>query len=192
MLACGSGRSSSASAALAAEGQGALEVGHRRRPAAPARPRRRRGAECPACGQTGVTRVTLSSSAVEDADQGRPHHDRVGQADRIGVLVRQPLHVADHVVAQEAEQAGRHRRQAGRQLHLAFADQRCAASRAAGRRAARRRAASDAGAAVDLGLALGAAPDHVRLEADDRIAAAHRAALDRFRAGRNWRGRRPA
>src|SRR5262249_7002709 len=38
----------------------------------------------------------------------------------------------------------------------------------------------DAGPAVDLGLVLEAAPDHVRLEADDRIAAAYRAALDRF------------
>src|SRR6185437_9801769 len=107
------------------------------------------------------------------------HHDSVGQADRIGVLVRQQLHVADHVVAQEAEHAGRHRRQSRGQLHLAFADQRAqrvqrpALDRLEGMRI-------DAGAAVDLGLVPGAAPDHVRLEADDRVAAAHRTALDRF------------
>src|SRR6185437_1032484 len=107
------------------------------------------------------------------------HHDSVGQADRIGVLVRQPLHVADHVVAQEAEHAGRHRRQSRGQLHLAFADQRAqrvqrpALDRLEGMRI-------DAGVAIDLGLVPGAAPDHVRLEADDRVAAAHRAALYRF------------
>jgi hypothetical protein len=89
------------------------------------------------------------------------------------------FHIADHVVAQEAEQAGRHRRQALGQLHLAFADQdtqglqRPAVERLEGVRVG-------AGTAVDLGLVLRAAPDHVGLEADDRVAPAHRAALDRF------------
>ena len=34
--------------------------------------------------------------------------------------------------------------------------------------------------AVDLGLAVAAAPDEVGVEPDHRVAAAHRAALDRF------------
>src|SRR3546814_19114235 len=38
----------------------------------------------------------------------------------------------------------------------------------------------EAGVAVDFGLAAVAAPQQVRLQADDRITAAHRAALDRF------------
>ena len=38
----------------------------------------------------------------------------------------------------------------------------------------------EAGAPVDLGLALAAAPDQVRLETDERVAAADRPALDRF------------
>jgi hypothetical protein len=37
-----------------------------------------------------------------------------------------------------------------------------------------------AGVAVDLGLVAAAAPDHIGLQADDRIATAHRAAFDRF------------
>src|SRR3546814_8922840 len=46
----------------------------------------------------------------------------------------------------------------------------------------------EAGVAVDFGLAAVAAPQQVRLQADDRITAAHRAALDRFQQA----GPRPA
>ena len=44
---------------------------------------------------------------------GRAQHDRVGQAERVGIDVRQSLDQPHHVVAEIAEQAGGHRRQPG-------------------------------------------------------------------------------
>ena len=49
-----------------------------------------------------------------------------------------------------------------------------------GRSSARKRAAGALRLPVDLGDAVAAAPDEVGVEADHRVAAAHRAAFDRF------------
>ena len=106
-----------------------------------------------------------------------------------GLGARQLLHQPHHVVAEIAEQAGRHRRQLFGQRDAAFGDQRAqrverrlGAGREAVRLGARR--------AVDLGARAVRAPDQVGLEPDDRIAAAHRAAFDRFEQEAHWRARR--
>ena len=119
----------------------------------------------------------LVAHRVEDRDDRRPQQDRVGQAERIGRNIGQLFDEPHHVVAEIAEQPGRHRRQAGRQRHAAFADQ-CP------QRRDRRRAVGCEGVgvrprvAVDLGFAVQAAPDQIGLEPDDRIASARLAALD--------------
>ena len=116
---------------------------------------------------------------VEHDDDGRAHQHRVGNADRIGIGRRQFLHQPHHVVAEIAEHAGRHRRQAVGQVDAAFRDQR--AQRLERRLGAGREGVGlGARAAVDLGLRAVGAPDQIRLEPDDRIAAAHRAAFHRL------------
>ena len=64
-------------------------------------------------GRTGVTIDDLVAHRVEHGHHRRADHDRVGRADRIGLRRREPLHLAHHVVAEIAEHARRHRRQAG-------------------------------------------------------------------------------
>ena len=113
---------------------------------------------------------------VEHDHDGRAQQHRVGDADRIGIGRRQFLHQPHHVVAEIAEDAGRHGRQRVGQLDPAFGDQRAQGRKrrlVAGREGAPRRA-------VDLGAPADGAPDQVGLEPDDRIAPAHRAAFDRF------------
>ena len=52
--------------------------------------------------------------AVEDGGDGGPQQDGVGQAQRVGRRIGQIFHLPRHVIAQIAEQAGRHGRQAVR------------------------------------------------------------------------------
>ena len=88
---------------------------------------------------------------VEHDDDGRAHQDRVGNADRIGIGRRQIFHQPHHVVAEIAEHAGRHRRQAVGQIDAAFGDQR--AQRVERRiRAGRKGVGFGARAAIDFGL----------------------------------------
>ena len=117
---------------------------------------------------------------VEHHDQRRADQDRVGNADRIGMAGGQLLHQPHHVVAEIAEHAGRHRRQAVGQRDAAFGDQRAQRleRRLAGR--ARSRRAWRCALRLISARAPFDAPDQVGLEADDRIAAAHRAAFDRL------------
>ena len=121
----------------------------------------------------------LVPDRVEDDDDGRADHDGVGEAERVRVDVGQRLHLAHHVVAEIAEDAGRHGRQLMGQMDVRFRDD---ATQRLERRLGHRleAVAVGGGIAVDLGLAAGGAEDQVRLDADDRIAAAHGAALDRF------------
>ena len=65
----------------------------------------------------------LVPDRIEDDDDGRPDQDGIGKAERIGIRRGQLLHLAHHVVAEIAEYAGRHRRQAGRQVDPRFLDQ---------------------------------------------------------------------
>ena len=116
---------------------------------------------------------------VEHHDDGRAHQHGVGNADRIRIGRRQFLHQPHHVVAEIAEHAGRHRRQAVGQCDAAFRDQRaqCLERRlGAGHEGIRLRAR----APVDLGARAIGAPDQVGLDADDGMAAAHCAAFHRL------------
>ena len=89
------------------------------------------------------------------------------------------FHQPDHVVAQIAEHPGRHGRQAVGQHEPAFVDE--GAQRRQRRLAAGlERLAVLARGAVDLGRVGACAPHHVGIEPDDRVAPAHRAALDGF------------
>ena len=121
----------------------------------------------------------LVARAVEHHHDGRADQQRLGHADRIGLGRRQALHAPHHVVAEIAENARRHRRQAGRHVDARFGEQRS-------QRLERIAGAGDEGVriderpAVDLGALAGRAEDEVGIEADHRIAAALRAALDRF------------
>ena len=118
---------------------------------------------------------TASNTTIER----RPDQHRVGDADRIGMGGRQFLHQPHHVVAEIAEHAGGHRRQALGQRDAAFGDQR--AQRLERRlRAGRKARRIAARVAVDLGLRAVRSPDQVGIEPDHRIAAAHRAAFDRL------------
>ena len=143
------------------------------------RAHRRRGPGRPASA-TGEVTVISSRTAVEDRHQRRADQHGVGHAERVGIGRRQLLHQPHHVVAEIAEHAGRHRRGIFRQLDAAFGEQARAAIAAAARRAARRPVGRSPALAVDRGLAALAPPDQVGVEADHRIAAAHRAALDQF------------
>ena len=95
-----------------------------------------------------------------------------------GLSSRQALDQAHHVVAEIAEQAGRHRRSALRQFDAALGDEVAQGLQRMGR--ATDSNPSSAGLAVDRGRAVLAAPDQVGLEADHRIAPARCAAFDRF------------
>ena len=115
---------------------------------------------------------------IEHHHHPRPHEDRVGDVERVGIRLGQPLHGADHVVAEIAEQARRHRRE---RRAFVLEDRTLGDQRAQGveRRAlvggeVREVAAGERGAAV------AAAPCEVGIEADHRVAPAHDAAFDRF------------
>ena len=95
----------------------------------------------PRSGRTGVTTVISSFDRIEHHDDGRADQHRVGNADRVGVGLRQLLHQAHHVVAEIAEDAGRHRRQPVGQRDAAFGDQRAQRCQRRPRCRARRRRA---------------------------------------------------
>ena len=118
-------------------------------------------------------------NCIEGDDERRADKDRVGNADRVGTGLRQVLHQPHHVVAEIAEYAGGHRRQSRGQRNAALGND--VAQRRERRIAGRYESGGIGGRrAVDLGALAVDAEDKVRLEPDDRIAAAHRAALDRL------------
>ena len=116
---------------------------------------------------------------VEDRHHRWAHEDAVGNVQGVGRRVRQPLHQAHGIVAHVAEDAGRHRRQLGGQRDLRVGEQ-------GAQRGERRLCLAREGVglghrrAIDEGLIAVGAPYQVRLEADDGIAPARRAAFDRF------------
>ena len=137
-------------------------------------------AETPLSGRTGVTTVMVSFTASNTTTMVGRTITASGIADRIRIGLRQLLHLPHHVVAEIAEDAGRHRRQRLGQFDTAFGEegaQRLERRLVAGRETGRAYAAR---VAIDLGAAVDRAPDHVGIESDDRIASADRAALDRF------------
>ena len=113
---------------------------------------------------------------VEDGDQRRADQHRLGDAEHVRVLLRQPLDLADHVVAEIAEQPRRDGRQPGRHRHAAGLDQ---GAQAVHRRRGLGREGMRGGqrVAVDLGPPVAAAPDQVGRHADGGESAARRAAF---------------
>ena len=93
-------------------------------------------------------------------------------------LAGSSLHQPHRVVAHVAEDAGGDRRQPGGSSMRHSASKRAERGRARRRGAAR--SASRSGPRLISAFAAGGAPDQVRVEADDGIAPAHGAALDRF------------
>ena len=81
-------------------------------------------AETPFCRANRRDDGDFVANAVEDHHDRRADHHRFGHADRIGLGRRQALHMAHHVVAEIAEYAGRHRRQAGGNVDPRFGEQR--------------------------------------------------------------------
>ena len=123
----------------------------------------------------------LVAHRVEDHHQRGPQEDRVGHADRVGLGRRQPLHLAHHVVAEIAEDAGCHRRQFVRfgGGDARFGDQ------GPQRDERRLRAGHETlgfhhRLSRDLGAAAAGAKHDVGIEPDHRVAAAHDAALHGF------------
>ena len=119
--------------------------------------------------------------AVEDRHDGGADQHGVGQAQRVRVGLRQLLHQPHHVIAHVAEDARRHGWRILRQLDAALGEKGAQRLRAAAGPSPRR---APAGLVPALRLIGGLAaldlPDQVRVEADDRVAPAHGAALDRF------------
>ena len=120
---------------------------------------------------------------IEDGKQRRAQQHPFRHAQIVGVLRRQTLHQPHHVVAQIAHQPAGHRGQVFRHIELGFLDQRAQACqrRPVVRHEGVRRGA---GVAIDLRAAIPAAPDQVRLHADDRISPARRAAFHAFQQER--------
>ncbi len=123
----------------------------------------------------------LVAHRVEDHHQGGSQEDRIGDADRVGLGRRQPLHLAHHVVAEIAEDAGGHRRKLALVCRgdARFGDQRAQGNE---RRLGTGREKLRVGQRVagDLGTTGAGAEHDVGVEPDHRVAAAYRAALDRF------------
>ena len=114
---------------------------------------------------------------VEDRHDARPCHHAVGQVERVGIDVGQPLDQPDHVVADRAEQTGGRRRQPRRHLDAGCGHQVAqAVEGAAG--LGREAACCDIVAFRHLGPIAPATPDQVRVECDDRVARTERTALD--------------
>ena len=134
----------------------------------------------PGSGRTGVTTVMLVLHRVEHHHQRRADQDRVGNADRIGIgrpaapPSAAPCRSRDSRTRRPPSAAARPAARCG------FRRSARAARRAAARRRARRRRRSLRALRLISACAPLRAPDQVGIEADDRIAAAHRAALDRL------------
>ena len=169
------------------EGQRALERRRRPRRGAPAPPRRPPSREAPACGRTGRDQRDLVAHRVEHHHHGRPDQDGVRHAERVRVRRRQALHQPHHVVAEIAEQPGRHRRQVVARAADALSAMSARRLSSGGPSSARTRSGRRQRLPVDRGDAVLAAPDQVGVEADHRVAAAHRAALDGFEQERGAR-----
>ena len=116
---------------------------------------------------------------VENRHDRGPQEHGIWNAEPGGLVGRQPLHQADHVVSHIAEKASRHGRQTRRQIDAGFGHQ-----RAQGFQRALETGFEGLGIAaeapVDLRLVPAGAPDEIGLDADHRIAPAHRAALHGF------------
>ena len=179
MLACGSGEAP-AHRRLPGGSRGALESAPRR-PAAPAR-RFVGGARAWRLRQTGDQRhVVFQRRRCRSASA---HHDRVGQADRIRGSCRATAPCRGPCRSQEAERSRRHRQQALRHVHLAFADQRAQRFE---RRPSTARRPRIVQRGIDRPCSWCSARSR-RAEADDRIAAAQAALHDS--AGRSSAARR--
>ena len=115
---------------------------------------------------------------VEDREQRRPHHQRLpARRSRRGSSPAAspsaaPCRSRDSRPARPPSAAG----SAGTSSRVSSISARRLSS--AGRVSAHERVRRRLRVAVDLGLAVAAAPDQVRLHADDRVAPARRAALD--------------
>ena len=116
---------------------------------------------------------------IEDHHHRRADQQGIGNADRVGIGLGELFDQADGVIAHIAEDPERHGRQRWRQVDRRLLKEipqcleRAALARLERLRIARRRP-------VDLCLIAIGAPDQVGREADDRIAPAHRSALDGF------------
>ena len=121
----------------------------------------------------------LVPHGVENGDEGGTGQDGVRQVQRVGIGRSQRLQQPDHVIAEHAEQARGHGRQVIRQVKPRGGDQgaqglqcRC--------RVGREPAGGECRAPGTVGPTVAAAPDHVRIAGDDRIAAVDGPALDGF------------
>ena len=137
-----------------------------------------------ACRQAGIgpgggTDGDLALHAIENGNDRRAHQHRVGDADGVGVHVRQAFDQPDHVIAEIAEKPCRDGRYPLGHVDPAFGDQR--AERVQGVTRQRfERVGVKPRLTVDPACRAMAIPDHVGLHADDGITPAHLAAGDRF------------
>ena len=140
-------------------------------------------------GRTGVTSTISWRDGVEDRHDRRPDHDRVGQVQRVGIGAGRAARPAGPCRSR-ARRTGPRPSAAGpsgRSIREAATRARRESSAPPG--SGVKRVGGDGVALGDLGLVAAAAPDQVRLQRDDRIAAAPGAALDRLEAGRRRAGR---
>ena len=144
--------------------------------------------QCPVIGGTksstgvrtqGCDDKDFVANRIENHHDSRAQHDRVGHADRIRLCLGKALHLADHVVAEIAEDARRHRRKFIGRVDPRLRDQlaKCRERRLGARREF---VGIFERAAIDLGPPAMDAPDDIRIEANHRVAAPRGAAFDRF------------
>ena len=117
---------------------------------------------------------------IENHHHGRAQHQRVRHANRIWLCFGKALHLADHIVAEIAEDARRHRGEIVRGLNPRFGDE-FAQSRERRPGARCKTAGIGKRAAIDLGFPARNAPENVGIEADHREAASRGAAFDGFK-----------
>ena len=115
---------------------------------------------------------------VENGDQGRADQHRIRRVDNGRIGVGNGLDMADHVIAEIAEQAGRHWRQVPGIGHGGFCHKR--AKRVDRGAAVGRKFTAVCRIAIDFGNTAATPPDQVGRLSDHREPAPDLAALDRF------------
>jgi hypothetical protein len=178
-------------------GQGQVGAGHRRGVRERLVERLHHGAEAlhgmlvgglrvdPGLGPDGRHDDHLVLHGVEHDHNGRAHEHAVGDAEGVGPNVRKVLHEAHRVIAHVADDAGRDRRQLGRQVD-AGGRQQLAQGFQRGPRLGLESMRMCLRAPVDLGAAAEHAPYNVGGDADDRVAPPHGPALDGLQEAAQW------
>ena len=113
----------------------------------------------------GGDNVNLVPDGIENHHERRAQHDGIGNPDRIWLWLGEALHLTDHVVAEIAEDAGRHGGEIIGRIDMRFGDQ-CAQGGQRRTGARREIPGIREGVAIDLRPPLKDPPDDVGIKAN--------------------------